>query len=155
MMDMAKNLLLSCSCFDYFRHKIPCKHMYLVQRIHGDLGIKYSADAVPNSEVTSNGDPFGSALENSLSLHLLHQLQVARAEMAATKKRERDAADAEVFIKCNEEMIKLWRRLGVIVCDPSKRRCTVSYIQSAVVTLRNAMYEVEGVNRVGAGRRRQ
>ena len=103
---MAKNLLPSCSCLDYAQHKIPCKHMYLVQRVHG-LEIKYSADLVPNQEVVRNDGPFGPFLENTLSQHVLHQLQAARAENEATRKRNRE-----------EEIVALWRRLGIIACDP-------------------------------------
>ena len=85
-MDMAKNLLLSCSCLDYCQHKIPCKHMYLVQRVQDDLGIKYSADLVPNSGMVNNGDYSEAVLGNTFSQHVLHQLQVARAEERQQKK---------------------------------------------------------------------
>jgi len=117
--------------------------MYLVQRVHG-LEIKYSADLVPNQEVVRNDGPFGPFLENTLSQHVLHQLQAARAENEATRKRNREEADAEVFRECEEEIVALWGRLGIIACDPSKRRCTASYMQRAVVTLKNAVDEVEG-----------
>ncbi|KAF9898841.1 hypothetical protein BX616_003548, partial [Lobosporangium transversale] len=41
--DVEKGLLQSCSCPDYVRHRIPCKHMYLVSRTYDDVDVQYTA----------------------------------------------------------------------------------------------------------------
>lgn len=144
-----------CSCPDHTKHRIPCKHMYLVQRVYGNIQVKHCSDLVPIQRTVNNDDHLGPCLESTLSQNLSRQLEDARAESEAAKKRERDATDAEVFRESYDELRTMWIRLGLIVTNPSKRRCTARYMQRAVVTLRNAMYEVEGVNRVGAGQRRE
>ncbi|KAF8941876.1 hypothetical protein BGZ47_007078 [Haplosporangium gracile] len=34
--------LLSCTCPDYVRHKVPCKHLYLVSRNYNNMDISYN-----------------------------------------------------------------------------------------------------------------
>jgi hypothetical protein len=127
--------------------------MYVVSRVYGNLEINYSNDLAPVQEVQNN-DPFGPPLQGILSQNLLLQLEAARTASIAAKKREREKADAEVFRECEDEPWDIWKRLGYIVNSRNKRRCTARYMQSAVVTMKNALREVEGVNMVGAGRRR-
>jgi hypothetical protein len=131
--------------------------MYLAPRVYGDLKINYSNDLVLVEEAHIN-DPFGQPLESVLSqnvlLQLLQLLRAARVARVATQKREREVADTELFQECEDELWDIWKSLGYIVNSRNKRRCTARYMQSAVVTMKNALHEVEGVNMVGAGRRR-
>ncbi|KAI8596633.1 hypothetical protein EDD21DRAFT_241667 [Dissophora ornata] len=55
--DVERSLLLSCTCSDYFRNKIPCKHMYLVARVFDIFEIRYTPDPEPDqNSVANNGD---------------------------------------------------------------------------------------------------
>ncbi|KAF9983751.1 hypothetical protein BGZ65_001465, partial [Modicella reniformis] len=82
---------------DYVRHKLPCKHMYLVPRIYGELEVEYNTDLGGNPETVELDEPLGPPLENTLSQNVLLQLQAMRTENKEAKKREREAANAEVF----------------------------------------------------------
>ncbi|KAI8357387.1 hypothetical protein B0O80DRAFT_496160 [Mortierella sp. GBAus27b] len=106
--DTARSLLLSCTCLDHDRHKIPCKHMYLVQRVYSNLKVKHCTDLVPFQQTAVNNDYFGPPLQSVLSRNLSLQLEAARAESEAAKKRERDDADAEVIRESYDELRTMW-----------------------------------------------
>ena len=42
--DTERNWLLSCTCPDYAKNVIPCKHMYLVARLSDIFKIRYTPD---------------------------------------------------------------------------------------------------------------
>ncbi|KAF9535998.1 hypothetical protein EC957_000966, partial [Mortierella hygrophila] len=55
--------LLSCTCPDYVRHKMPCKHMYLVSRIYNSMDISYDGsdmfvrdEGVTDDDINNGGE---------------------------------------------------------------------------------------------------
>ncbi|KAF8923992.1 hypothetical protein BGZ58_002311, partial [Dissophora ornata] len=48
--DVERSLLLSCSCGDYSKHRIPCKHLFLVSRIYELFKINYTSELEPTQD---------------------------------------------------------------------------------------------------------
>ena len=75
---METGLLLSCSCEDYDRHRIPCKHLYLVQRVYNVFEINYDSaplpepahDSMNSMDNMESNDVFGPPLEETISQQL-------------------------------------------------------------------------------------
>ncbi|KAI9240862.1 MAG: hypothetical protein BYD32DRAFT_407218 [Podila humilis] len=40
----------ACSCYDYGRHQMPCKHMYSVERFHEGMKVSYAGEPANESE---------------------------------------------------------------------------------------------------------
>ncbi|KAI8359346.1 hypothetical protein B0O80DRAFT_440063, partial [Mortierella sp. GBAus27b] len=130
--DVESGLLLSCSCPDHTKHRIPCKHMYLISRVNP--GVVLERRPAPMStkprltqEKVSIDDQFGPPLEDSISPHLQNQLKAERER----KKRERDEATAQAIRDCENELQDSWREMGRFVYGTGKRRCTLKDMQDA------------------------
>ena len=109
--DFERYLILSCTCADQTKHKMPCKHMYLVSRIYRFLDVGYRAGPMltnPERTQSDNDESFNSSLESAISPQLLQQLQVARAEDREEKKRKREEASAQAFRRCENELMEQW-----------------------------------------------
>ena len=131
--------------------------MYLVPRKYNGLEISYSNEPEPPQdpdEAVIEND-FGPPLENLLSPHVRLQLQAMRAENQEAQKRAREAETEKAFQECERELEDPWKKLGDIIRDKKKRRCTLQYFQSAMAGLKNTMLDVQGVNAAGAGRKCQ
>ncbi|KAK3804606.1 MAG: hypothetical protein JOS17DRAFT_670160, partial [Linnemannia elongata] len=46
-------LLFSCTCAEYIRHKVPCKHMYLVSRLYSGMEVCFNGDPTLAQELIS------------------------------------------------------------------------------------------------------
>lgn len=142
--DVEKSHILSCTCPDQTRHKLPCKHMYLVSRIYEDLNVRIRGGpmrANPDRTQETGGidERFMPSPESVISSHLLQQLQAARAKDMEEKKRRREEATAQAFKECEKELMDLWKEVGGIVCDNGKRRCTLKDMETSVAELRSVV----------------
>ncbi|KAG0195928.1 hypothetical protein BGX28_000358 [Mortierella sp. GBA30] len=165
--DIERNLLLSCSCADYIRHRIPCKHFYLIVRIFNIFEIKYTPDPEPtrddgiddnsNDQITQDPNTMDGTyppLPAIIPPHIQLLIQAERAKEREAQKRKREEEVKESFKECDAKLKELWFMLGRDIFE-GKRKCTLSYMQAAVATLENARREVKGVNEIGAGRKCQ
>jgi hypothetical protein len=136
-----------CSCPDHTKHRIPCKHMYLVTRIYPDIVPERRLGPIhinpgPTQEKVNIDDQFGLPLENYLSPHLLNQLEAERTKESERKKREREEATAQATRDCEKELEDTWKRMGRFIYGTGKRRCTLKDKQDALAAMKEAVAKV-------------
>ncbi|KAF9981728.1 hypothetical protein BGZ75_006917 [Mortierella antarctica] len=110
--DTQKFLLLSCSYTDFEKHRILCKHLYLVHRIYRHFAINYVRPVTDEKDKVHEEDAaeFGLQLEDIISPRLALQLQqraqeeLAKVQEEEIKKRAREVAIAEEFEECEKEL---------------------------------------------------
>jgi len=163
-LEVRSQWLVECSCPDYSRHRIPCKHMYLVSRIYPQFRVKYGTDGDINriGDSLSNDElDLGTPLEELLS-HGLLQLQESREEeergIARMKEEDRvreNERRERMMLECEKTLKNVWMELGVLVLHDTTRKCSPFYFQSALASMHNALREIKGINEVKAGHRCQ
>lgn len=164
--DVERSLLLSCTCADYVKHKIPCKHMYLVARLFDVFEICYTPDREPpqddNVDNGGDGQDGHDAMDDNdppvqafvpLNVQLL--LQAERAKEREARKRKHEEEVAEAFKDCDARLKEIWVTMGNYIIKDVNRKCTLDYMRATVATLENACRDLKGVNEIGAGRRCQ
>ena len=152
--NKAYSHLVSCSCDDFTRHKIPCKHMYLTLRIYLGMRIPYDGegDLDGKEEVKQDLDCRIPSLESTLPKQIRLLLQRQRAERKELEQITRDIEKEEAFMEC-ETAMKATADAIVAELHRKKRKCTLEYMQGTSAALRNVYLEVQGLNTVNAGQR--
>ncbi|KAK3819330.1 MAG: hypothetical protein J3R72DRAFT_497555, partial [Linnemannia gamsii] len=104
--------LLSCTCPDYVRHKMPCKHLYLVSRIYNSMDISYDGSDMflRDEDVTDDDMNNGSEVDDDDSSEdeipaawrvivplVVLQMELARAEKKAERRKLRESERAIEF----------------------------------------------------------
>ncbi|KAF9984145.1 hypothetical protein BGZ79_005634, partial [Entomortierella chlamydospora] len=94
--------VVSCTCNDYCQHQIPCKHMYLVQRVYKGMKVSYAGDlafgpAIVQGRQDQNTEFFQHDLEAGLAPFLRLQLDRKRAAEQEAERVARERANAEEF----------------------------------------------------------
>lgn len=148
-------LLVSCTCADYVQHKVPCKHMYLTQRIYQGMVISYDGEQPLPQEPVSQGIDFCPSLESTLSPNLILLLQKERALKREAERVAREQANEQAFQECEAELEQCIARLVDVAKRTRKRKCTLQYFQSTLAGLKHTLLEVQGLNASGAGRKCQ
>ncbi|KAF9979953.1 hypothetical protein BGZ75_009025 [Mortierella antarctica] len=158
---MERSLLLSCTCPDHLKHKIPCKHLYLVERIFDVFEVKHTPDPDPEDNVVENDqDDFAVGnsppITESIPINVQLLLRAQRAQEQELRRRKREEEVAEAFADCETKLKELWIKMGNhIMRDGGGRKCTLDYMLSSVATLESAYRDVKGVNEIGARRKYQ
>ncbi|KAF9344663.1 hypothetical protein BGX26_004058 [Mortierella sp. AD094] len=154
--------LVSCSCEDFVKEMVPCKHMYLAQRVYPGLKVSYGGDITFKEEVenpTDNSEPEPglphASLESTLPLHIRLMLQRQRAEKAQAVRIAKQRENDQAFMDCEATMEASLKAIEVALSARRKRRCTLQYMQSTAAALRNMELEVQGLNTSHAGQRCQ
>ncbi|KAI8594609.1 hypothetical protein EDD21DRAFT_393290, partial [Dissophora ornata] len=152
---MDRSLLLSCSCPDYVKHRLPCKHMYLVPRIYSDVDISYEGHVETVSPVAAVSDTLDIPLENMLSPRLLLLLQKQRAETREDNRLAKEVENMRAFEHGEEQLMAILEKIQATVQTVKKRKCSLQYLQETIAVLHNAHLQAKGLNEVGAGRKCQ
>ncbi|KAI7821001.1 hypothetical protein BC939DRAFT_216583 [Gamsiella multidivaricata] len=156
--------IVSCSCADYCLHLIPCKHMYLVQRLYKSVRVSYSGEpaiesaiepAVAQEQHVQNMDFFGPDLEAGLAPLLRLQLDRKRAAEQEFERVAREVATRQEFEDNEGLLMGLMKQMGAAVEARKKRKCTLEYLKSVVATTKNTLLEIQGLNASQAGQRYQ
>lgn len=143
-------LLRSCSCPDYVKQKMPCKHMYLVQRVYQGLTLEQHNGPIHikparAQETTDVDSKIAPPPESIISPHLLRQLEAERAKEREQKKRKTEEVTAQAFENCESESQDLWKRLGRVVYGNRKKQCTLKDMQGTVAALKEVVRKAEGL----------
>ncbi|KAI8599777.1 hypothetical protein EDD21DRAFT_416467 [Dissophora ornata] len=152
--------IVSCTCADYCRHQIPCKHMYLVQRLHKRIKISYAGDlafepAADQEHYDQHVEFLGPDLEAGLSPFLRLQLDRKRAAEQEAQRVAREKLTKQEFEDYESELQELMRCMVTAVEARKKRKCTLEYLKAAVATTRNNLLEIQGLNAAQAGQKCQ
>ncbi|GAB5585490.1 hypothetical protein Unana1_00390 [Umbelopsis nana] len=119
--DVERSLLLSCTCADYFKNGIPCKHLYLIVRIFNVFEIKYTPDPEPalrgeddnnNDQLDQENDP---PLPAIIPPRVQLLIQAERAKEREALKRKREEVVQESFRECDARLKELWCDLMEVV----------------------------------------
>ncbi|KAF9934067.1 hypothetical protein BGZ67_004024 [Mortierella alpina] len=115
--SMERSLLLSCTCPDHLKHKIPCKHLYLVKRIFDVFEVKHTPDPDPEDNVVENDqDDFAvdinPPIPESIPINVQLLLRAQRAQEQELRKRKREEEVAEAFADCETKLKELWIKMG-------------------------------------------
>ncbi|KAF9345127.1 hypothetical protein BGX26_003496, partial [Mortierella sp. AD094] len=133
----------------FIRHRIPCKHLYLVQ-IHTEYEITHSPDPEPaepaQDDVDNIDDYFEAPLEHELPVNVRLLLEDQRRQMKEQKKREQREAEEEATEACFEELKRLWVQIGHII-NNGERSCNLAHMFNAVASLRSAAHDIKGIVR--------
>ncbi|KAK3811035.1 MAG: hypothetical protein J3Q66DRAFT_350829 [Benniella sp.] len=148
--EVERYLLRSCSCPDYVKQKMPCKHMYLVQRVYQGLTLEQHngpAHTKPAraQETTDVDSKIALPPESIISPHLLRQLEAERAKEREQRKRKTEEVTAQAFENCESESQDLWKRLGRVVYGNRKKQCTLKDMQGTVEALKEVVRKAEGL----------
>lgn len=148
-------LLVSCTCADYVQHKIPCKHMYLTQKIYQGMVISYDGEhSLPQDPVSPSID-LGPSLESTLPPNIILLLQRQWAVKREAERVAREKANEQAFQECEAELEQCVTKLVHMAKGTKKRKCTLQYFQSTLAGLKHTLLEVQGLNAAGAGRKCQ
>ncbi|KAK3821219.1 MAG: hypothetical protein J3Q66DRAFT_332843 [Benniella sp.] len=148
--DVERYLLRSCSCPDYVKQKMPCKHMYLVQRVYQGLTLEQHNGPTHTKparaqETTDVDSKIALPPESIISPHLLRQLEAERAKEREQRKRKTEEVTAQAFENCESESQDLWKRLGRVVYGNRKKQCTLKDMQGTVEALKEVVRKAEGL----------
>ena len=124
--DTERNWLLSCTCPDYVKNTIPCKHMYLVARLFDISKIRYTPDheqlkpRLENVNSNEGDDRLGhGAMEDNIPpipadfpLNVQMLLQAERAKEWEAKKRKHEEEVAEAFKEYEGRLKDVWVKMS-------------------------------------------
>ncbi|KAI8603270.1 hypothetical protein EDD21DRAFT_42873 [Dissophora ornata] len=129
--------LLSCTCVSYNKHRVPCKHLYLVLRIYIHMRICYDGSVEPHLALNGSGlfggdddngdngdggdssdDELPARLKLMLNPSIIAQLSKARAEKKEAARKEREAEQVVAFKECEGRLALLGTIRGYIVFAP-------------------------------------
>ncbi|KAF9346475.1 hypothetical protein BGX26_002012, partial [Mortierella sp. AD094] len=106
--------IFSCTCADYGRHQIPCKHMYLAQRVYRSAQISYVGEPAlaqeqdnQSVEIDRSLDFLGPNLEAELLPTIRLALEKTRAEVQEAKKVAREQAIRQEFEEYEAQLQEL------------------------------------------------
>ena len=102
-------------------------------------------------EGESSEDEIPAAWHISMPLVVL-QLQKARAEKKAERRKLRESERAIEFNECEKRLLDLLKSMDVEARAKKRRKCTLQYFHSTVTDLERALLGVRGLNAVHAGR---
>ena len=127
--DVERSLLLSCTCADYFKNGIPCKHLYLIVRIFNVFEIKYTPDPEPalRGEDDNNNDQLDQESDPPIPaiipprVQLLIQAERAKEREALKRKREEEVQES--FRECDARLKELWVTMASYIYKEGTRKC--------------------------------
>ncbi|KAK3836266.1 MAG: hypothetical protein J3R72DRAFT_450473 [Linnemannia gamsii] len=149
-----------------FRHKMPCKHLYLVSRIYNSMDISYDGSDMflRDEDVTDDDMNNGSEVDDDDSSEdeipaawrvivplVVLQMELARAEKKAERRKLRESERAIEF----NGLLHLLKSMGDEARATKRRKCTLQYFQSTIADLERTLLGVKGLNTVHAGRKCQ
>ncbi|KAF9172886.1 hypothetical protein BGX20_004610 [Mortierella sp. AD010] len=155
-----RRVLLSCTCPDHEKHRLPCKHIYLANRVRPAYIISYRpapTEAAAAQAVTAQGPAprehqnFYLNLEDLLAPETVEGLETMRAEKNERRKREMEERDQE----CEEEIDRLMDNLKMHVIAKAKRQCTLRYKETFATSLKSLVFDAKGLNDREAGHKCQ
>ncbi|KAK3835443.1 MAG: hypothetical protein J3R72DRAFT_451572, partial [Linnemannia gamsii] len=138
--------LLSCTCPDYVRHKMPCKHLYLVSRIYNSMDISYDGSDMFSTDegrrrYDSSEDEIPAAWRVIVPLVVL-QMELARAEKKAERRKLRESERAIEFNGCEKRTVTLIENRWVMRHALPKEKVHSQYFQSTIADLERTLLGV-------------
>ncbi|KAK3834071.1 MAG: hypothetical protein J3R72DRAFT_452558 [Linnemannia gamsii] len=83
------------------------------------------------------------------------QMELARAEKKAERRKLRESERAIEFNGCEKRLLHLLKSMGDEARATKRRKCTLQYFQSTIADLERTLLGVKGLNTVHAGRKCQ
>ncbi|KAI8601845.1 hypothetical protein EDD21DRAFT_353285 [Dissophora ornata] len=166
-LDVAAKQLLSCTCTDFEKHQIACKHLYLVERVYEFFHIKHISDrTLPVSsrdrDIQQNGQQrswrgstvtAGDIDKDDQPLiprffppFVREHMTLKRAREREEAKHKREDEDEKAFQDCETELAVLWTRIGDhLNKNKRSRACSLSYIQALAASMRKVCQDAESL----------